>query len=109
MFSLGRLQVNIVRGKDGFGFTICSDCPVKVQAVDSGENQLRDTSKCVNIEQSIYTQLQSMYNKTVSIHKTGNIHKTTVYVNQIVSTEANHNLYRPKYSHVHQTTMYTEI
>ncbi|KAM3611931.1 uncharacterized protein V6R79_026061 [Siganus canaliculatus] len=29
-------QVNIVRGKDGFGFTICSDCPVRVQSVDSG-------------------------------------------------------------------------
>ncbi|KAM9360742.1 regulator of G-protein signaling 3-like [Symphorus nematophorus] len=29
-------QVNIARGKDGFGFTICSDCPVRVQAVDSG-------------------------------------------------------------------------
>ncbi|KAM9858670.1 regulator of G-protein signaling 3-like [Aulostomus maculatus] len=29
-------QVNIVRGKDGFGFTICSDCPVRVQAVDPG-------------------------------------------------------------------------
>ncbi|XP_045891764.1 regulator of G-protein signaling 3-like isoform X3 [Micropterus dolomieu] len=29
-------QVNVVRGKDGFGFTICSDCPVRVQAVDSG-------------------------------------------------------------------------
>ncbi|XP_073321919.1 regulator of G-protein signaling 3-like [Pagrus major] len=31
-----RLTVNVVRGKDGFGFTICSDCPVRVQAVDSG-------------------------------------------------------------------------
>ncbi|XP_078141537.1 regulator of G-protein signaling 3-like [Centroberyx gerrardi] len=29
-------QVSIVRGKDGFGFTICSDCPVRVQAVDPG-------------------------------------------------------------------------
>lgn len=29
-------QVNVVRGKDGFGFTICSDCPVRVQAVDTG-------------------------------------------------------------------------
>uniref|UniRef100_H3C9V7 Uncharacterized protein n=1 Tax=Tetraodon nigroviridis TaxID=99883 RepID=H3C9V7_TETNG len=29
-------QINIVRGKDGFGFTICSDSPVKVQAVDTG-------------------------------------------------------------------------
>ncbi|XP_060926936.1 regulator of G-protein signaling 3-like [Limanda limanda] len=28
-------QVNIVRGTDGFGFTICSDCPVRVQAVDA--------------------------------------------------------------------------
>ncbi|XP_071328454.1 regulator of G-protein signaling 3-like isoform X2 [Trachinotus anak] len=31
-----RLTVSIVRGKDGFGFTICSDCPVRVQAVDPG-------------------------------------------------------------------------
>ncbi|XP_018548258.1 regulator of G-protein signaling 3 isoform X2 [Lates calcarifer] len=31
-----RLSVNIARGKDGFGFTICSDCPVRVQAVDPG-------------------------------------------------------------------------
>ncbi|XP_034025523.1 regulator of G-protein signaling 3-like [Thalassophryne amazonica] len=29
-------QVSIIRGKDGFGFTICSDCPVRVQAVDPG-------------------------------------------------------------------------
>ncbi|XP_041793165.1 regulator of G-protein signaling 3-like [Chelmon rostratus] len=34
--STQRLTVNIIRGKDGFGFTICSDCPVRVQAVDSG-------------------------------------------------------------------------
>lgn len=34
------LQVNIVRGKDGFGFTIYSDTPVKVQAVDSGMKEL---------------------------------------------------------------------
>ncbi|XP_031735058.1 regulator of G-protein signaling 3-like isoform X1 [Anarrhichthys ocellatus] len=31
-----QLPVNVVRGKDGFGFTIFSDCPVKVQAVDTG-------------------------------------------------------------------------
>ncbi|KAM4578527.1 regulator of G-protein signaling 3-like [Fundulus diaphanus] len=31
-----RLAVSIIRGKDGFGFTICSDCPVRVQAVDLG-------------------------------------------------------------------------
>ncbi|AWP07736.1 putative regulator of G-protein signaling 3-like [Scophthalmus maximus] len=30
------LTVNIIRGTDGFGFTICSDCPVRVQAVDPG-------------------------------------------------------------------------
>ncbi|XP_028980877.1 regulator of G-protein signaling 3a isoform X3 [Esox lucius] len=29
-------QVTILRGKDGYGFTICSDCPVRVQAVDPG-------------------------------------------------------------------------
>ncbi|KAG9354524.1 hypothetical protein JZ751_001234, partial [Albula glossodonta] len=27
-------QVTIIRGKDGYGFTICSDSPVRVQAVD---------------------------------------------------------------------------
>ncbi|XP_056139076.1 regulator of G-protein signaling 3-like isoform X2 [Lampris incognitus] len=27
-------QVRIVRGKDGFGFTICSECPVRVQSVE---------------------------------------------------------------------------
>ncbi|XP_061585593.1 regulator of G-protein signaling 3-like [Cololabis saira] len=31
-----QLAVTIIRGKDGFGFTICSDCPVRVQAVDPG-------------------------------------------------------------------------
>ncbi|XP_072344428.1 regulator of G-protein signaling 3-like isoform X3 [Scyliorhinus torazame] len=29
-------QVTIPRGKDGFGFTICCDAPVRVQAVDPG-------------------------------------------------------------------------
>ncbi|XP_069581058.1 regulator of G-protein signaling 3-like [Brachyistius frenatus] len=29
-------QVSVARGKDGFGFTICSDCPVRVQSVDLG-------------------------------------------------------------------------
>ncbi|XP_055991358.1 regulator of G-protein signaling 3 isoform X1 [Sorex fumeus] len=29
-------QIAIPRGKDGFGFTICCDSPVRVQAVDSG-------------------------------------------------------------------------
>ncbi|XP_042193240.1 regulator of G-protein signaling 3a isoform X1 [Callorhinchus milii] len=31
-----QLKVTIPRGKDGFGFTICSDAPVRVQAVDPG-------------------------------------------------------------------------
>nr|XP_051698755.1 regulator of G-protein signaling 3 isoform X2 [Oryctolagus cuniculus] len=31
-----KLQITIPRGKDGFGFTICCDSPVRVQAVDSG-------------------------------------------------------------------------
>ncbi|KAF3695231.1 Regulator of G-protein signaling 3 [Channa argus] len=31
-----RLLVSIIRGQDGFGFTISSDCPVRVQAVDPG-------------------------------------------------------------------------
>ncbi|XP_029960656.1 regulator of G-protein signaling 3-like isoform X2 [Salarias fasciatus] len=30
------MTVSVVRGNDGFGFTICSDCPVRVQAVDAG-------------------------------------------------------------------------
>ncbi|XP_072421679.1 regulator of G-protein signaling 3-like isoform X2 [Chiloscyllium punctatum] len=30
------LKVTISRGKDGFGFTICCDAPVRVQAVDPG-------------------------------------------------------------------------
>ncbi|XP_047665063.1 regulator of G-protein signaling 3-like isoform X2 [Tachysurus fulvidraco] len=30
------LSVTILRGKDGYGFTICSDSPVRVQAVDPG-------------------------------------------------------------------------
>ncbi|XP_076790953.1 regulator of G-protein signaling 3 isoform X2 [Arvicanthis niloticus] len=30
------LQITIRRGKEGFGFTICCDSPVRVQAVDSG-------------------------------------------------------------------------
>ncbi|XP_068457745.1 regulator of G-protein signaling 3-like [Clinocottus analis] len=34
--STQQLPVSVVRGKDGFGFTIFSDCPVKVQAVDPG-------------------------------------------------------------------------
>ncbi|XP_075803000.1 regulator of G-protein signaling 3 isoform X2 [Microtus pennsylvanicus] len=29
-------EITIPRGKDGFGFTICCDSPVRVQAVDSG-------------------------------------------------------------------------
>ncbi|KPP62687.1 hypothetical protein Z043_119112 [Scleropages formosus] len=29
--------VTILRGKDGYGFTICSDSPVRVQAVDPGK------------------------------------------------------------------------
>ncbi|XP_059110427.1 regulator of G-protein signaling 3 isoform X2 [Peromyscus eremicus] len=31
-----KFQITIPRGKDGFGFTICCDSPVRVQAVDSG-------------------------------------------------------------------------
>ncbi|KAM3873966.1 regulator of G-protein signaling 3a [Diretmus argenteus] len=30
------LKVTILRGKDGYGFTICSDSPVRVQGVDPG-------------------------------------------------------------------------
>ncbi|XP_060107803.1 regulator of G-protein signaling 3 isoform X2 [Heteronotia binoei] len=31
-----QLKITIPRGKNGFGFTICCDSPVRVQAVDSG-------------------------------------------------------------------------
>uniref|UniRef100_A0A8D1DAA2 Regulator of G-protein signaling 3 n=1 Tax=Sus scrofa TaxID=9823 RepID=A0A8D1DAA2_PIG len=31
-----KFEITIPRGKDGFGFTICCDSPVRVQAVDSG-------------------------------------------------------------------------
>ncbi|KAG5281590.1 hypothetical protein AALO_G00074040 [Alosa alosa] len=31
------LSVTVLRGKDGYGFTICSDSPVRVQAVDPGD------------------------------------------------------------------------
>ncbi|CAL8248075.1 unnamed protein product [Merluccius merluccius] len=34
--SKATLMVSIMRGNDGFGFTICSDCPVRVQSVEPG-------------------------------------------------------------------------
>ncbi|XP_075761442.1 regulator of G-protein signaling 3 isoform X3 [Pelodiscus sinensis] len=34
--NMEQLQITIPRGRDGFGFTICCDSPVRVQAVDSG-------------------------------------------------------------------------
>ncbi|XP_048821900.1 regulator of G-protein signaling 3 isoform X2 [Lagopus muta] len=34
--SMRQLKITIPRGSDGFGFTICCDSPVRVQAVDSG-------------------------------------------------------------------------
>uniref|UniRef100_H3B7M0 Regulator of G protein signaling 3 n=1 Tax=Latimeria chalumnae TaxID=7897 RepID=H3B7M0_LATCH len=34
--NMEQLKVTIPRGKDGFGFTICCDSPVRVQAVDPG-------------------------------------------------------------------------
>lgn len=41
------MQVTILRGKDGFGFTICSDSPVRVQAVDPGQSRhILETSSC---------------------------------------------------------------
>ncbi|VFV41428.1 regulator of g-protein signaling 3 [Lynx pardinus] len=36
-----KLKITIPRGKDGFGFTICCDSPVRVQAVDSGKGMGR--------------------------------------------------------------------
>lgn len=38
------LQVSVLRGSDGFGFTIFSDHPVRVQAVDPGEIPTKFTS-----------------------------------------------------------------
>ncbi|XP_051807041.1 regulator of G-protein signaling 3-like isoform X2 [Acanthochromis polyacanthus] len=63
-------QVSIVRGTDGFGFTICCDCPVRVQAVDpdgpahrsglrQGDSVLQlnglpvETWKCVDLAHAI--------------------------------------------------------
>ncbi|XP_074017414.1 regulator of G-protein signaling 3 isoform X2 [Numenius arquata] len=34
--TMKQLKITIPRGSDGFGFTICCDSPVRVQAVDSG-------------------------------------------------------------------------
>nr|XP_020450774.1 regulator of G-protein signaling 3-like isoform X2 [Monopterus albus] len=68
--STQRLTVSVARGTDGFGFTICSDCPVRVQAVDPGgpahHSGLREgdsvlqlnglpveTWKCVDLAQAI--------------------------------------------------------
>ncbi|XP_071621925.1 regulator of G-protein signaling 3 isoform X3 [Heliangelus exortis] len=34
--TMEQLEITIPRGSDGFGFTICCDSPVRVQAVDSG-------------------------------------------------------------------------
>ncbi|XP_019365915.1 PREDICTED: regulator of G-protein signaling 3 isoform X2 [Gavialis gangeticus] len=34
--NMEHLKITIPRGRDGFGFTICCDSPVRVQAVDSG-------------------------------------------------------------------------
>ncbi|KAM9391792.1 regulator of G-protein signaling 3-like [Pholidichthys leucotaenia] len=65
-------QVSIVRGNNGFGFTISSDCPVRVQAVDVGgpahQSGLRqgdsvlqlnglpvETWKCVDLAHAIRT------------------------------------------------------
>uniref|UniRef100_A0A3Q2WZB1 PDZ domain-containing protein n=1 Tax=Haplochromis burtoni TaxID=8153 RepID=A0A3Q2WZB1_HAPBU len=42
--AMQRMEVSIARGKDGFGFTICSDCPVRVQAVDPGEKDNSTTA-----------------------------------------------------------------
>ncbi|XP_047448494.1 regulator of G-protein signaling 3-like isoform X2 [Mugil cephalus] len=64
------LMVSIGRGRDGFGFTICSDCPVRVQDVDprgpahqsglrQGDSVLQlnglpvETWKCVDLAHAI--------------------------------------------------------
>lgn len=41
-------QITIPRGSDGFGFTICCDSPVRVQAVDSGKRSARFLSLLMN-------------------------------------------------------------
>ncbi|XP_035854931.1 regulator of G-protein signaling 3-like isoform X2 [Sander lucioperca] len=72
-----RLTVSIDRGNDGFGFTICSDCPVRVQAVDAGgpahQSGLRqgdsvlqlnglpvETWKCVDLAHAIRSSLSQI-------------------------------------------------
>ncbi|XP_052412565.1 regulator of G-protein signaling 3a isoform X1 [Carassius gibelio] len=84
------LTVTILRGKDGFGFTICSDSPVRIQAVDPGGPadqaglQQSDTVlqlngqpvkhwKCVELAQAIRNSLSEI---TLVVWRTGPSVKT---------------------------------
>uniref|UniRef100_A0A9J7ZK05 Regulator of G-protein signaling 3a n=1 Tax=Cyprinus carpio carpio TaxID=630221 RepID=A0A9J7ZK05_CYPCA len=84
------LTVTILRGKDGFGFTICSDSPVRIQAVDPGGPadqaglQQSDTVlqlngqpvkhwKCVDLAHAIRNSLSEI---TVVVWRTGPSVKT---------------------------------
>ncbi|XP_042578998.1 regulator of G-protein signaling 3a isoform X2 [Cyprinus carpio] len=84
------LTVTILRGKDGFGFTICSDSPVRIQAVDPGGPadqaglQQSDTVlqlngqpvkhwKCVDLAYAIRNSLSEI---TVVVWRTGPSVKT---------------------------------
>nr|XP_021329723.1 regulator of G-protein signaling 3 isoform X7 [Danio rerio] len=84
------LTVTVLRGKDGFGFTICSDSPVRIQAVDPGGPadqaglQQLDTVlqlngqpvkhwKCVDLAHAIRNSLSEI---TVVIWRTGPSVKT---------------------------------
>uniref|UniRef100_A0A8C1KHT4 Regulator of G-protein signaling 3-like n=1 Tax=Cyprinus carpio TaxID=7962 RepID=A0A8C1KHT4_CYPCA len=82
-------DVTILRGKDGFGFTICSDSPVRIQAVDPGGPadqaglQQSDTVelngqpvkhwKCVDLAHAIRNSLSEI---TVVVWRTGPSVKT---------------------------------
>ncbi|XP_073695484.1 regulator of G-protein signaling 3a isoform X5 [Garra rufa] len=84
------LTVTILRGKNGFGFTICSDSPVRIQAVDPGGPadqaglQQLDTVlqlngqpvkhwKCVDLAHAIRNSLSEI---TVVVWRTGPSVKT---------------------------------
>lgn len=58
------LQVHVFRGKDGFGFTICSDYPVRVQAVDPGKKTLQpryELTYSIYISQHLVSKQSSIF------------------------------------------------
>lgn len=64
------VQVTILRGKDGYGFTICSDSPVRVQAVDPGEF-------CIHV--SVQIKLSSQNEKFAMGKEYGGLENTTCW------------------------------